>query len=77
MLKQESPYNPLDKKNLGISVADALLARPMDALPPQEQFMGAGIYAIYFQHAGEQEKSSKVPRTPSPSEILSRDQICS
>ena len=47
-MKQESPYNPLDKKNLGISVADALLARPMDALPPQEQFMGAGIYAIYY-----------------------------
>jgi hypothetical protein len=47
-LKQELPYNPLDKKNLGISVADALLARPMESLPPQQQFMGAGIYAIYY-----------------------------
>jgi hypothetical protein len=47
-VKQESPYNPLDKKNLGISVADALLARPVQALPPEEQFNGAGIYAIYY-----------------------------
>lgn len=47
-MRQESPYNPLDKKNLGISVADALLARPIDALPPREQFIGAGIYAIYY-----------------------------
>jgi hypothetical protein len=43
-----SPYNPLDKKNLGVSVADALLASPVTALPPQNRFVGAGIYAIYY-----------------------------
>lgn len=44
----EPPYNPLDKKNLGISVADALLARPVYSLPPENRFVGAGIYAIYY-----------------------------
>lgn len=42
------PYNPLDKRNLGVSVADALLAQdkaPMDNIPA---FNGAGIYAIYY-----------------------------
>lgn len=41
------PYNPLDKKNLGISVADAMLEQPISALPPTA-FAGAGIYAIYY-----------------------------
>ncbi len=41
------PYNPLDKNNLGTSVADALLARPVVNLPP-EPFLGAGVYAIYY-----------------------------
>lgn len=45
----EPPFNPLDKKNLGISVADALLARPRNPLPPPEKFIGAGVYAIYYQ----------------------------
>lgn len=44
----EEPYNPLDKKNLGISVADALLARAVEPLPPGEAFLGAGVYAIYY-----------------------------
>lgn len=42
------PFNPLDKKNLGASVAEALLAnavQPLDALPV---FEGAGVYAIYY-----------------------------
>ena len=42
------PFNPLDKKNLGASVAEALLtkeAHPLDDLPV---FEGAGIYAIYY-----------------------------
>lgn len=30
----ETPYNPLDKKNLGVSVADAMLSRPVSPLPP-------------------------------------------
>ncbi len=38
----------LDKKNLGISVAEAMLNKPISPLPPGERFIGAGIYAIYY-----------------------------
>jgi len=41
-------YNPLDKANLGKSVAEALLEnspRPIDKI---QSFQGAGIYAIYY-----------------------------
>lgn len=41
------PFNPLDKRNLGESVADALLQTEPQALPP-EPFIGAGVYAIYY-----------------------------
>ncbi len=41
------PFNPLDKKNLGDSVADAMLQQSVGPLPP-EPFIGAGIYAIYY-----------------------------
>jgi hypothetical protein len=47
-LRTEQPYNPLDKRNLGVSVADALLAKVVEPLPPTEAFIGAGIYAIYY-----------------------------
>lgn len=43
-----SPYNPLDKRHLGESVAAALLKRAVGPLPPPELFVGAGIYAIYY-----------------------------
>lgn len=42
------PFNPLERKNLGASVADALLAgvvHPLGKIPP---FLGVGIYAIYY-----------------------------
>jgi hypothetical protein len=42
-------YNPLDKINLGKSVADALLEQPvhpLEAIPP---FEGAGIYVLYYR----------------------------
>jgi hypothetical protein len=42
-----TPFNPLDKRNLGESVAEALLATPAQPLPP-EPFMGAGVYALYY-----------------------------
>lgn len=45
------PYNPLDKKHLGESVARALLGQPICALAPEEPFIGAGIYAIYYAGA--------------------------
>lgn len=41
------PFNPLDKKNLGLSVAEALLQKEVLPLPPP-RFIGAGIYAIYY-----------------------------
>lgn len=47
-MRSETPYNPLAKENLGQSVADALLARPVESLPPPERFVGAGVYAIYY-----------------------------
>jgi len=43
-----APFNPLDKIHLGESVAAALLKRPIGPLPPAKQFIGAGIYAIYY-----------------------------
>lgn len=42
------PYNPLDKINLGGSVADAMLESPVHPLGGLEPFNGAGIYAIYY-----------------------------
>ena len=44
----DTPFNPLDKLNLGESVANALLKRNVGPLPPKERFVGAGIYAIYY-----------------------------
>lgn len=42
-------YNPLDKINLGKSVAEALLDRPLDSLGTLAPFEGAGIYVIYYK----------------------------
>ena len=42
------PYNPLDKRNLGVSVANALLESPVHPLGGQERFPGSGVYAIYY-----------------------------
>jgi hypothetical protein len=42
------PFNPLDKQNLGSSVADALSRAervPLAAVPP---FAGCGVYALYY-----------------------------
>lgn len=41
-------YNPLDRKNLGISVADALLKSDPVPLRNFPRFRGAGIYALYY-----------------------------
>jgi hypothetical protein len=49
--KRITPFNPLDKTNLGESVAEALLQKPAGPLPPAEAFIGAGVYAIYFDGA--------------------------
>jgi hypothetical protein len=42
-------FNPLDKRNLGDSIAEAIFkqeAYPMKDIP---SFMGAGVYAIYYR----------------------------
>ena len=47
-MSDDSPFNPLDKRNLGVSVAQALLARPVLPLTALAPFRGAGIYVIYY-----------------------------
>lgn len=44
------PYNPLDKNNLGRSIAEALLNVPVTPLNHEEtgKLVGAGVYAIYY-----------------------------
>jgi hypothetical protein len=42
------PFNPLDKLNLGKSVAEALLLLPAQPLASVQPFAGAGVYAIYY-----------------------------
>jgi hypothetical protein len=42
------PYNPLNKRNLGKSVANALLQELPVPLANLERFEGAGIYALYY-----------------------------
>jgi hypothetical protein len=44
----DAPFNPLDRRNLGESVAAALLKQNVGPLPPANSFAGAGIYAIYY-----------------------------
>jgi hypothetical protein len=56
-MKIKEPYDPLNKKNLGFSVADALLAKDVEPLPPQNPFTGAGVYAIYYSGDFEPYKS--------------------
>jgi Eco29kI restriction endonuclease len=43
-----SPYNPLDKTNLGRSVADALMLCPVSPLSKTSHLSGAGVYMIYY-----------------------------
>lgn len=52
-----TPYNPLDKGNLGNSVREALLQQPVRPMSDlliklksrySKKFLGAGIYAIYY-----------------------------
>ena len=42
------PFNPLDKKNLAASVAEAILASKPHRLGELPSFEGAGVYAIYY-----------------------------
>lgn len=42
------PYNPLDRKNLGKSLTDAILKSAPCPIADLQTFTGAGIYAIYY-----------------------------
>jgi hypothetical protein len=43
------PFNPLDKRNLGISIANAIFEQKIHPLSSLSSFNGAGIYAIYYR----------------------------
>ncbi|WNK01247.1 Eco29kI family restriction endonuclease [Thalassospiraceae bacterium LMO-JJ14] len=47
-MNEIEPYNPLDKRHLGESVADALLRSAPERIGKIQKFRGAGIYAIYY-----------------------------
>ena len=47
-MSEEGQYNPLDKRNLGASVAEALLLRRAQPLSHVTDFKGAGIYVMYY-----------------------------
>lgn len=50
-MEPNKPFNPLDEENhkkLTLSIAEALLATPIQSLPPAVPFVGAGVYAIYY-----------------------------
>lgn len=48
MTNEILPYNPLDKKHLGESVAEAMLKKETIPLGGVPRFKGAGTYAIYY-----------------------------
>lgn len=49
MTKRESrKFNPLDKRNLGMNVAQALLRQTAVPIENVDDFKGAGVYAIYY-----------------------------
>lgn len=48
-MSEKRVFNPLDKKSLGLSVADALLSEAVEPLGNLQPFRGAGIYAIYYR----------------------------
>lgn len=65
------PYNPLEKENLGKSVADSLMDQKAQALGSVEAFQGAGVYVIYYSGSyapyaklGEWNDTKKGPQIP-------------
>jgi hypothetical protein len=48
MSADQPVYNPLDKKALAESVADALLEREVVSLGDLSSFSGAGVYVLYY-----------------------------
>ena len=48
LIPMQEPYNPLEKRNIGDNIVRALLDKPKESLPPA-RFIGAGVYAIYYE----------------------------
>ena len=41
-------FDPLAVENVGVTLAVELLEQPLHAMPPEEGFVGAGVYALYY-----------------------------
>ena len=46
--QEREPYNPLDERNLGESIAMALLRAPPRPLKDTTGLVGCGVYALYY-----------------------------
>lgn len=47
-MTEKRPFNPLDKRNLAASIAEALLERDPIQLDGLSSFNGTGVYALYY-----------------------------
>ena len=47
-MEEAKPFNPLDKRNLAASIAEALLEKEPVPLGDIDRFQGSGVYAIYY-----------------------------
>jgi hypothetical protein len=59
-------YNPLDYANLTKSCVEELMRREPQKLPLQHQFVGAGIYALFYNGGFPLYKSVRSPLAESP-----------
>ena len=60
-MQDNKVFNPLDKENLGKSVSTAILSQPVLPLQSLNEFVGAGIYVIYYK--GNFPLYSKIAKT--------------
>ena len=42
-------FNPLDKRNLGLSITEAIIKQSVYPLKSLQSFLGAGVYALYYK----------------------------
>ena len=47
-MSENKVFNPLDKANIGKSVSSAILTQPIIPMSELDDFIGAGVYAIYY-----------------------------
>lgn len=57
------PYDPLEYPNLAKSVVDTLLSAELMSLPPAD-FVGSGVYAIYYDGPLEYAESGSLDDVP-------------